>query len=463
MKTTRATTTTTTYDRAMTRTGLAVLVGLCLMAGEVRADANRWQAWVTPNDGESDAVDVSMLTTDPNTCGKKPVIRMHPRFRNRYQERVTGQLRINREGPDGAKTETHEFDLQPGETKIMTAAAFCHDSRRSLSFSIGNLLFPAREAEKARLEAQRVAAEKAAAEEAARKKAEKDKAAAEQAAAEAAKREQAKKEAERLAKEGEAERVKTAKEVRQGEREAEESRNAQLEGERYREKRQAEAALEANRKLPVDELAADTFRNGEVVFAAPLGFQNTKFGADNEGRFSYGVRGQLRLYKWIKRLSQRGQPLSGSGLELTIEGGISTTIDLGENASEAKTSVSGGHVHARYWHGALGIGMFGNWTHYSHTPAGGMKETHDLYALGPELAFGIVASRSLALELSLRGGAAASGNGLAFDTSNDLFVSASAVAELNYLYGGAVATRYVTSGMIDSWNALAVLGVRLPF
>jgi hypothetical protein len=462
MKTTQATT--TTYDRAMTRTGLAVLAGLCLTAASAYAeDANRWQAWTTPNDGESDAVDVSMVAAEPNTCGKKPVIRLQPRFRNRYQERITGALRINREGPDGAKTETHDFDLQPGETKIMTVAAFCHDSRRSLSFAIGNLTFPAREAEKAKLEAQKAAAEKAAAEQAAAQKAAKDKAAAEQAAAEAAKREQAKLEAERLAKEGESERAKTAKEVRQGEREAEESRNAQLEGERYREKRQAEAELEANRKIPIDELAADTFRNGEVVFAAPLGFQNTKLGGDNEGRFSYGVRGQLRLYKWIKRLSQRGQPLSGSGLELTIEGGISTTIDLGENASDAKTSVSGGHMHARYWHGALGIGAFGEWSHYSHTPSGGTKETHDLYALGPELAFGIVASRSLALELALRAGAAASGAGLTFDTSTDLFVAASAIAELNYLYGGAIATRYATSGMVDSWNALAVLGVRLPF
>ncbi|HUS32814.1 MAG TPA: hypothetical protein VMZ53_30140 [Kofleriaceae bacterium] len=448
----------------MSRIGL-VLAALCVVTATAWAgDPNRWQAWVSPTDGESNAVDVSMVSGDRVACGKKPWIQLQPRFRNRYQERITGHLKIEYIDVDGnGQVATPEFDPNAGETKIMALAAFCHDPRQSLKFSIADMKFPAREAEKARLEAQRLAAEKAAAEEAARKKAEKDKAAAEQAAIEAAKREEAKKEAERLAKEGESSRKQTAAEIRAGQLESEESRNAAREAEAYRQKRQLEAETEANRNVRVDELAADTFRNGEIIFGAPIGFQNTKFGAETEGRFTVGGRVQLRLYKWLKRLSARGEPLSGSGLELTLEGGYATTIDIGENSSGAHFRVSGGHAHARYWHGSLGIGAFGEWTHYWYDPPGNPNGTYDLYALGPELAFGIVASRSLALELALRGGAVASGSGLAFDTSTDLFVAASALAELNYLYGGAIATRYATSSTVDSWNALAVLGVRLPF
>jgi hypothetical protein len=448
----------------MTRTGL-VVAWLCVMTASAYAeDPNRWQAWVSPDDGESKALDVSMLTGDRVACGKKPYIQLQPRLRNRYQERITGHLKIEHIGTDGnGAVETPDFDLAPGETKIMALAAFCHDPRQSLKFSIADMKFPAREAEKAKLEAQKAAAEKAAAEEAAKKKAENEKAAAEQAAVEAAKREQAKKEAERLAKQGESSRKQTAEEIKAGQREAEESRNKNAEGEAYREKRQYEAQSEANAHVRYDELAADHFRNGEIIMAAPLGFTSAKFATGDEGRFTYGARVGLRGYAWISKISEPGKPLSGSGFEFAVEGGYGSTIDLGETSSKTKLRLWGGHAHARYWHGPLGIGGFGEWSHYSHTPDGGMHESVDLYALGPELAFGIVASRSLGIEGALRAGAVASGNGLTFDTSNDLFVSASALAELNYLYGGAVATRYVTSGAIDSWNALAVLGVRMPF
>jgi hypothetical protein len=448
----------------MTRFAL-VVAGLCWMAVPAHAeDPNRWQAWVSPTDGESNALDVSMVTGDRVACGKKPYIQLQPRVRNRYQERVTGHLKIEHIGTDGnGAVETPDVDLQPGETKILALAAFCHDYRQSLKFSIADLKFPAREAEKAALEAKKAAAEKAAAEEAAKKKAEKDKAAAEQAAIEAAKREAAKKEAERMAKEGDKSRKQTAEEIRAGEHEAEESRNANAEGARYREKRQAEAELEANRKLTYDELAADQFRNGELTLSAPLGFLSTDYTAGTEGRFTYGLRGELRLYKWIKKISPRGAPLSGSGFEFAASGGFGMTRDLGETTYSSETFSWGGQMHARYWHGALGIGVYGDWAHTTHTPTGGMEETYDLYSLGPELAFGIVASRSLGIEAAVRAGPVASGNGLTFDTSNDLFVSASALAELNYLYGGAVGTRYVTSSSIDSWTAFAVLGVRLPF
>jgi len=378
---------------------------------------------------------------------------------------ITGHLEITHIGVDGnGAVEKPDFDLAPGETKILALAAFCHDPRQSLKFTIAEMKFPAREAEKARLEAQKAAAEKAAAEEAAKKKAATEKAAAEQAAIEAAKREQAKKEAEALAKQGDASRKQTAEQIKAGEHEAEESRNHAREGEAYREKRQLEAQSEANAHVRYDELAADQFRNGEIIMAAPLGFQNTKFGPDdNEGRFTYGARLGLRGYAWVKKISEPGKPLSGSGFEFAVEGGYSSTIDLGENSSNTKSRLWGGHGHVRYWQGPVGFGGFGEWTHYSRTPDGGTHMSYDLYALGPELAFGLVASRSLGIEGALRAGAVASGNGLTFDTSNDLFVSASALAELNYLYGGAVATRYVTSGTIDSWNALAVLGVRMPF
>lgn len=449
----------------MSRTALGALAVICLFAGRAHAeDPNRWQAWVSPSDGESNALDVSMVTGDRAACGKKPWIQLQPRVRNRYQEHVTGHLKIEHVGVDGsAAVENPDFDLQPGETKIMALVAFCHDPRQSLKFSIADMKFPAREAEKAALEAKKAAAEKVAAEEAAKKKAATEKAAAEQAAVEAAKREQAKKDAERLAKEGDVSRKQTAEQIRAGEHEAEESQNHAREGEAYREKRQLEAQNEANAHVRYDELAADQFRNGEIIMAAPLGFQNTTFGPDNEGRFTYGARLGLRGYAWVKKISEPGKPLSGSGFEFAAEGGYSSTLDLGENSTKAKSRLWGGHAHVRYWHGPVGIGGFGEWTHYSHTPDGGMQQSYDLYALGPELAFGIVASRSLGIEAALRAGAVASGNGLTFDTSNDLFVSASALAELNYLYGGAVATRYVTSGTIDSWNALAVLGVRMPF
>jgi len=443
---------------------LAVLIATTATA---RAeDPNRWQGWVTPTDGQSNAVDVSMVTASPNTCGKKPWLSLQPRYRNRYQEHVAGHLKIDTQGIDGPQSITTEFDLQPGETKIVTAAAFCHDPRKSLAFVIADLHFPERDAEQARIAAAKAAAEKAAAEKAAADKAAKEKAAAEEATAETARREKAKQEAERLAKEGEAKRQSAAHELKAGQQDVEAAKSEEAEAARFREKRQAEAELVAQKqKAPVDELVADHFRRGEVVLGVPVGFQSTKYGSGDEGRFSYGLHGELRLYSWLSKLSGPGEPLSGSGLELTIGGGIATTLDLGTKTSSSKSNLAGGHFHARYWRGAVGIGLFGDWNHYSHSPGmGAATETFDLFALGPELVFGLVASRSVAIEAALRGGAVASGNGLTLDTQNDVFVAAQIVAELNKLYGGAIATRYATSGGIDSsWNALAVFGVRLAF
>src|SRR4051794_5086874 len=140
---------------------LAVLaLSICWMTAPAHAeDPNRWQAWATPNDGQSNALDVSMLTAD-GTCGKKPFIRMQPRFRNRYQDHVAGKLTIEHFDVDGAgHADTADFDLQPGETKIMMTAAFCHDPRQSLKFTIASLHFPERDAEAAKLAAQKAAAE----------------------------------------------------------------------------------------------------------------------------------------------------------------------------------------------------------------------------------------------------------------------------------------------------------------
>ena len=64
----------------------------------------------------------------------------------------------------------------------------------------------------------------------------------------------------------------------------------------------------------------------------------------------------------------------------------------------------------------------------------------------------------------IRTGAAASGDGLTLSTSDDLFLGASVLAELGKLYAGGYATRYVTSGSVESsWNAMGMIGVRMPF
>src|SRR4051812_13862728 len=220
-------------------------------------DPNRWQGWVTPDDGQDKGLDVSMVTSTSNACGKKPLISLAPRFRNRYQSHVTGRLKIDHVTADGSKTDTASFDLQPGDTKVLQDAAFCHDSRQSLVFSIAELHFPEREAEAAKLAAEKAAAEKAAAEKAAAQKAANDKAAAEQAATEAAKREQAKKDAEALAKQGETERQRVAREQKAKERDAAEHNELNAEGAQYREKRQRESENEANRNVPIEELAAN--------------------------------------------------------------------------------------------------------------------------------------------------------------------------------------------------------------
>ena len=43
----------------MTRIGLVAVAGVCLLTAVAHAeDPNRWQAWVSPTDGESNAIDV---------------------------------------------------------------------------------------------------------------------------------------------------------------------------------------------------------------------------------------------------------------------------------------------------------------------------------------------------------------------------------------------------------------------
>jgi len=289
---------------------------------------------------------------------------------------------------------------------------------------------------------------------------------AERDAAEAAQREKAKADAERLAKEGDAARSKDAAEMRAGEKDAAQSRQRQAAAEQYQEARARESQFEAERGVKPEELAAGAFRNGEVSVAAPLGFQKTNYTSGPEGRFSYGIRADLRIFTWLKKTNGHGQPPAGNGFEFAVGGGIATTISLGSQSASTKTNIASGSLRARYWHNVAAIGVFGEWTHYGHAlDMGRPSESHSLYALGPELAFGIVASRAIALEASVRAGAAASGNGLAFDTSKDLFVGAHAVAELGKLYGAASATRYVTSsaGLESSWNAMGMIGMRLPF
>lgn len=447
-----------------------LLVVVALLASSAPAfaeDPNRWQGWVTPKDGQDNGIDVSMVSGNHKSCGKKGFVQLTPRYRNRYQDHTAGKLKIEYEGTDGAASALAEFDLQIGDTKVTDAAAFCHDSKKSLAFSIAELRFPERDAERAKLAAQKEAAEKAAAAEAAARKAAADKAAAEAAAAAEARKEQAKKEAERLAKEGEAARAQDAKKMRAGERESAESRQRQAAAEQYQEARAREAQFEAERNVPRDELATEKFRVGEVSIAAPIGFQHMQYrtNAVEVGRFSYGLRADLRFFAWLKKTNARGQPPTGNGLEFSVGGGYATTIALGSQTSTTKTTIAGGTLRARFWLGSFGVGLVGDWTRYAFDPGMGMPtETHNLFALSPELAFGIVASRAIALEASVRAGAVASGNGLTFSSGDDMFVGASVIAELNKLYAGAYATRYVTSsGVESSWNAMGMIGVRLAF
>jgi hypothetical protein len=441
------------------------LVLLVAAAGSAHAeDPNRWQGWVTPKDGQDNGIDVSMATGPAGAC-TKPFIALQPRYRNRYQEHVAGKLKIDSEAPDGARSALTDYDLQPGESKIIAGAQFCHDSRKSLAFSISEFHFPEREAEQAKIAAQKAAAEKAAADAAAARKAAAEKAAADTAAAEAAKREEAKRDAERRAREGEEARKREELEMSAHQREVQASRDKQAAATEYQQRRMAESQHEADGTVPNNELAANALRRGEISIAVPLGFQSADYSSNSEGRFAYGLRAELRVFAWVKRTSGPGEPPKGNGFEVAVAGGFGSTLDLREQGSTSKTNVAGGSLRGRFWLGSFGLGVFGEWTRLAHSIDGTSQGTNNLFAVGPELAMGIVASKAISIEGSVRAGAVAAGNGLAFSTGDDMFVGASVVAEINKFYGGAYATRYVTSSteIASAWNAMGMIGVRYPF
>lgn len=427
-------------------------------------DPNRWQGWVAPDDKNEKGVDVSMVTAKTSLC-RKPFIGLTPRFRNRYQEKVAGKLKVEHVDGSGATTTMVDFTLDIGENKVETNATLCHDSRKSLAFSFADFKFPVREAEQAKIAEQKAAAEKAAAEEAAKRKAAADKAAAEQAAAEAERKRLAADTAERdrLVREKREQEQREQKERER--RELSEQEQNSAESARYRDQRAAEAVAASSDMKPQSALPTEKLRNGEIMFAVPVGFQTAMYGTDREAGMSVGLRGGVRFFKWVKVTSEPGRPLSAAGFELGLAGGWSKITDL-LSRGDSSLSVANGSVDARFWYGPVGIGLFGDWTRHARTPLTGPSETQSLFAIGPQLCVGIIAGRTIGLEASVKAGAVASGGGLTGGTSENLFVSASLVAEFFQFYGGAIASKYqdLSDGIIPtSWNAVGVLGMRLPY
>src|SRR5262245_947690 len=134
---------------AMRRSRLAALSAIVLvaLAAPVAAD-DSWMGWQTLPDGQSNGIDVSFVRTSAGTCprGKSYVV-ANPRFKNRYTERVAGQLEVVYEDASGTHTATADFALEPNETKVIEASAICRDTNRAMKLALVGLRFPDREAE----------------------------------------------------------------------------------------------------------------------------------------------------------------------------------------------------------------------------------------------------------------------------------------------------------------------------
>jgi hypothetical protein len=428
--------------------GLAFLLVLALSSDAVADEA--WMAWETPPDGHSNGIDVSFRLSSANACSKpKPFVAMNPRVRNRYTEHVAGKIRVYLEDTSGARTENVSFDLQPNETKILDTITICHDTRKKLALGI-DLRFPEREAEQRKLAEQKAAADKADAERDAARKQATDKAAAEQAAAEQARRKQA-----------DAERARTD----QAQRDEQQRRvAASEEAERQRIAAEADAAAHSSNAMAarIDEL-----RRGQFGGQLPIGFASADISGERASGLLVGARLELRLFKWWAVSGETGKPI-GQGIEFAVAGGYAMLADVQSDPSPAKTRILNGFARTRLWLGPLGLGAFVDWTRYSYSSGmGAPTEQHSLFALGPEVAFAPAAGRALNIELGGRVGATKAGSeGFSAGATQDVYLAAYAIAEMNNLFGGAMAVRFhdVTRGAVSSsWYATGIVGFRLAF
>jgi len=433
-----------------------VVVGLVVPA----AADDSWMGWQTLPDGQSNGIEVSFRPAQTNVCGRgKPWVPMSPRFRNNYTERVAGTLEVVYADTTGSRTGTTSFELAPNETKVIEGGAVCHNTNQLLKLAIVGFRFPDRDAEQKKLAETKAAADKAAAEKAAAQKAANQKAAAEQAAADEARRKQlaeSHQEAQETGRRiGEQETRKNQAEMDENER----KRLAALEQEQA-----AQAARERvaeGRKAQLSDL-----RRGELSFRLPTGFERVDYASASDNGLLFGARAELRVFAWWAASGERVNP-SGTGVEFALAGGYAKiTNNLASMDSPIDTSLTSVFSRLRIWRGPIALGIAGEWTRYSHADGGAPTENDSLVALAPEVAFGLLATRLVAVELGARIGAVGTSLGdLSFGASSDLYTAAYADVAINYIYAGATATRYVaSSGNVGkAWNAMGAIGFRVPF
>jgi len=435
------------------RSKSAAIVGFAAIALAVPALADdSWMGWQTINDGQANGIDISFRPLASATCGKpRPFVVMFPRFRSRYAERVAGKLEVVHDDVNGTSTDTIPFELAPNETMAMSATKLCADTSKPIKIAIVGLRFPERDAEQKKLADAKAAADKAAADKAAAQKAAAQKQAAEQAAAEEARKKQLAEHQQELGKRDEQQAHNSQAEIEERER----KRVAALEAEQA-----AREQLAETRKASLSEL-----RRGEVSFQLPTGYQRVEYATTPDNGLAVGARLELRLFAWWAVRGERGSP-QGTGFEFALAGGyVKVTDALKDGAATGDTSAMTGFARARIWRGPLALGVAGEWMRYSYT-AGGTTEHPSLFALGPEAAIGFAASKLVAVELGVRAGAVATSFGdFKLGATSDLYAAAYAMVGINNIYGGAVATRYIVSsgGVPEAWNAMGVLGFRVPF
>ncbi|HEX5058728.1 MAG TPA: hypothetical protein VFV99_05170 [Kofleriaceae bacterium] len=421
---------------------------------------DRWMGWQTLPDGQSNGIEVSYRPAQTNVCGKgKPWVAMSPRFRNNYTERVAGTLEAVYAETTGTRTSTTTFELAPGETKVIEGGAICHNTNQSLKLAIVGFRFPDRDAEQKKIAEQKAAADKAAADKAAAQKAAADKAAAEQRAADEARRKQL---AEHHDQATEAGRQIGEHEARKSQAEADENERKRIAA--LEQEQAAQAARErvaASRKAQLSDL-----RRGEFSVRLPTGFERVDYASVSDNGLLFGVRAEVRGFAWWAADGERVNP-SGTGVEFALAAGYAKiTNNLASMDSPVETSLTNVFSRVRLWHGPLALGAAVEWTRYSHADSGAPSQDDSLVSLSPEVAFGLLATKLVAVELGARIGAVGTSLGnLSFSASNDLYTAAYADVAINYIYAGATAMRYLSSSgnVGEAWNAMGAIGFRVPF
>ena len=419
------------------------------IAGSVASADDAWMAWTTPSDGQSDGLDVSFRPASSDRCGgQKRFVTIFPRFKNRYTERVAGKLEIVHESPQGSRIASASFELGPEEMKPIETAAFCHENNKLLKLAIVEMRFPDRDAEQRKLAEQKAAAEKAAAEKAAQQRAAAEKSARDVAAAEEARKKQLE------------ERRREAEQADVRQRDEQERRRREVAAAEEAERERARLAAEHHSE---DKATLSDLRHGEISVQLPTGFQQVELASQRAGGFLVGGRAEARFFAWLSASGTHGAPV-GTGFEFAIAGGAATVIELQSQTSGGTLSTANASARVRFWRKTIALGLFGDWSRYSYSPEGAPGEKHTLYAIGPEAALGFVAAKKLGIELGVRLGAVAPTLGEV--TFSDLYMAAYATVGLNNIYAGALATRHqgVSTGSVSSsWNAVGIVGVRLPF